>query len=108
VARILGWSVLPWGINASILWVIATLLLAVFAGLRGRIALPVALAAIVAWWLFLDFTPHYDTGTFDLANLRGLNLFINYWVRATWPIPFYHSTLGRKGISVSQLRSVRD
>src|SRR5271165_129818 len=26
-----------------------------------------------------DFTPRYDTRDFDLANLRALDLFINYW-----------------------------
>jgi hypothetical protein len=26
-----------------------------------------------------DFTPRYDTRTYNLANLRGLDLFINYW-----------------------------
>src|SRR6516225_10911765 len=26
-----------------------------------------------------DFTPRYDTRNFDLANLRALDLFINYW-----------------------------
>jgi Domain of unknown function (DUF4105) len=26
-----------------------------------------------------DFTPHYDTRDFDLANLRAVDLFINYW-----------------------------
>jgi len=26
-----------------------------------------------------EFTPRYETRTFDLANLRSLDLFINYW-----------------------------
>jgi hypothetical protein len=103
--------------GASILWVIAAILLAVFAGLRGRIVLLVAFAGIITWWLSLrpsqnqdwepevatlahafrngdeltvydirdfeyrsptDFTPRYDTRTFELANLRGVDLFINY------------------------------
>jgi Domain of unknown function (DUF4105) len=26
-----------------------------------------------------DFTPHYDTRTYDLGQLRGLDLFVTYW-----------------------------
>jgi len=39
--------------SASIPWVIAAVLLAVFAGLRGKIVLLVAFASILAWWLSL-------------------------------------------------------
>ena len=26
-----------------------------------------------------DFTPHWETRTFDLARLEGLDLFMSYW-----------------------------
>jgi hypothetical protein len=123
-------------ISTSILWVIAALLLALFAGLSGRIALLVAFAAIVTWWLSLrpsqnqdwepevatlahtvrngdeltvydirdfeyrsptDFTPHYDTRTFDLANLRGLDLFINYWGSRYMAHPILSFDFGPQG-----------
>ena len=122
--------------GASILWVIGAVLLAVFAGVRGRIVLLVAFAGIVTWWLSLrpsqnqdweppvatlahavrngdeltvydirdfeyrspmDFTPSYDTRTFDLANLRGLDLFINYWGSRYMAHPILSFDFGPQG-----------
>jgi Domain of unknown function (DUF4105) len=122
--------------GASILWVIAAVLLAVFAGLRGRIVLLVAFAGIITWWLSLrpsqnqdwepevatlahafrngdeltvydirdfeyrsptDFTPRYDTRTFELANLRGVDLFINYWGSRYMAHPILSFDFGPQG-----------
>jgi hypothetical protein len=44
-----------------------------------------------------DFTPRYDTGTFDLANLRALDLFINYWGSPYMAHPILSFDFGPQG-----------
>jgi hypothetical protein len=44
-----------------------------------------------------DLTPHYDTRTFDLANLRGLDLFINYWGSRYMAHPILSFDFGPQG-----------
>jgi hypothetical protein len=44
-----------------------------------------------------DFTPRYDTATFDLANLRALDLFINYWGSPYMAHPILSFDFGPQG-----------
>jgi hypothetical protein len=44
-----------------------------------------------------DFTPQYDTQVFDLANLRGLDLFINYWGSPYMAHPILSFDFGSQG-----------
>jgi uncharacterized protein DUF4105 len=44
-----------------------------------------------------DFTPRYDTRTFDLANLRALDLFINYWGSPYMAHPIFSFDFGPQG-----------
>ena len=44
-----------------------------------------------------DFTPRYDTRTFDLANLRALDLFINYWGSPYMAHPILSFDFGPQG-----------
>jgi Domain of unknown function (DUF4105) len=44
-----------------------------------------------------DFTPRYDTRTFDLANLRALDLFINYWGSPYMAHPILSFDFGPEG-----------
>jgi len=44
-----------------------------------------------------DFTPRYDTRTFDLANLRALDLFINYWGSPYMAHPILSFDFGEQG-----------
>jgi hypothetical protein len=44
-----------------------------------------------------DFTPQYDTEMFDLTNLRGLDLFINYWGSPYMAHPIISFDFGLQG-----------
>lgn len=44
-----------------------------------------------------DFTPQYDTQVFDLAHLRGLDLFINYWGSPYMAHPILSFDFGPQG-----------
>ncbi len=44
-----------------------------------------------------DFTPQYDTQIFDLVNLRGLDLFINYWGSPYMAHPILSFDFGPQG-----------
>jgi hypothetical protein len=44
-----------------------------------------------------DFTPRYDTRNFDLANLRALDLFINYWGSPYMAHPILSFDFGPQG-----------
>ncbi len=44
-----------------------------------------------------DFTPRYDTRTFSLANLRALDLFINYWGSPYMAHPILSFDFGSQG-----------
>jgi hypothetical protein len=44
-----------------------------------------------------DFTPRYDTRTFDLANLRALDLFINFWGSPYMAHPILSFDFGPQG-----------
>ena len=44
-----------------------------------------------------DFTPRYDTRTFDLTNLRALDLFINYWGSPYMAHPILSFDFGPQG-----------
>ena len=44
-----------------------------------------------------DFTPRYDTRNFDLANLRALDLFINYWGSRYMAHPILSFDFGPQG-----------
>jgi hypothetical protein len=44
-----------------------------------------------------DFTPQYDTQIFDLANLRGVDLFINYWGSPYMAHPIVSFDFGPQG-----------
>lgn len=122
--------------SASIVWVVAAIVLGIFARLRGRILLLAVFACILGWWLSLrpsqhadwqpevatiayatregdaitvhnirnfdyrsatDFTPRYDTRTLDLANLRGVDLFINYWGSKYMAHPILSFDFGSQG-----------
>jgi len=44
-----------------------------------------------------EFTPQYDTQVFNLANLRGLDLFINYWGSPYMAHPIVSFDFGQQG-----------
>lgn len=44
-----------------------------------------------------DFTPKYDTRTYDLGNLRGVDIFANYWGSAFMAHPIFSFDFGDDG-----------
>jgi len=44
-----------------------------------------------------DYTPKYDTRTFDLARLRGLDLFLTYWGSPSMAHPILSFDFGEQG-----------
>jgi hypothetical protein len=44
-----------------------------------------------------DFTPHYETRRFDLRNLRGVDVFVNYWGSAFMAHPIVSFDFGKDG-----------
>lgn len=44
-----------------------------------------------------DFTPHYETRRYDLRNLRGVDIFINYWGSALMAHPILSFDFGKDG-----------
>jgi len=44
-----------------------------------------------------DFTPHYETRTYDLGKLRGIDLFANYWGSAVMAHPILSFDFGDGG-----------
>ena len=44
-----------------------------------------------------DFTPRYETRRFDLRNLRGADVFVNYWGSAMMAHPIFSFDFGKDG-----------
>jgi hypothetical protein len=49
------------------------------------------------YWTATQFTPRYETRNYDLANLRALDLFVNYWGSPLMAHPILSFDFGPQG-----------